>query len=109
MESFIFFNKGFTNIITWQFSLGPRWRFEINRLSLSLGYDLAFWFGTLNQFGFKSKIRGWNHYPNLTLGYVFDNFAISLKSELILVLSQSSKQDEVEIESDYNKYNEYCI
>ena len=29
-----------TNIVTWQFSLGPKWHYQINRMGFSLGTDI---------------------------------------------------------------------
>ena len=55
-------------------------------------------------FGFQSKIRGWISYPNLTLGYNFEKFAISMKGELIILTHLTEKQDDVEISSDRNSF-----
>ena len=91
-----------TNIVTFQFTVGPRWHYRINQLVLGLGYDLAYWFGALNQFGYKSKVNGWFHYPNLTIGYAFNKFALSLKGELIIQASLTTKSEEVEVGNSYN-------
>jgi hypothetical protein len=89
-----------TNIITFHFSAGPKWGLNLNRFGFTLGYDIAYWFGELEQFGFKSKIRGWISYPNLILGYDFKKFAISIKGELIILTHLTEKQDDIEIITD---------
>ena len=104
-ENFNIYGAVNSNLITWHFSLGPRWHYQKDRLAIGLGYDIAYWFGELNQFGYKSNIHGWFNYPNLTVGYSFDKFAISLKGELILQTSLTTKSDDVEVSSSYNTFN----
>jgi hypothetical protein len=103
-EHFSLYGAAYTNIVTFHFSLGPRWHYRIERFALSLGYDIAYWFGALNQFGYKSKINGWFNYPNLTVGYAFNKFAVSLKGELIIQTSQTNKAEDVEVSSTYNTF-----
>jgi hypothetical protein len=90
-----------TNIVTFHFALGPRWHYQIDKFRFSLGYDIAYWFGELNHFGYNSKVKGWIHYPNLTVGYEFDSFAISLKSELIIQTARHDKSEDVEVKSEF--------
>ena len=73
-----------TNIVTFQFALGGKWNYRIDRFSFAPGYDLAFFYGQLKRFGFNSSVTGWINYPNLTVGYAFNNFTISVKGELIV-------------------------
>ena len=94
-----------SNLITWHFSLGPRWYYQGDRLAVSAGYDFAYWFGVLNQFGYDSKVHGWFNYPNITVGYAFNNFSVTLKGELILQTSLTTKSEDVEFRSDYNTFN----
>ena len=89
-----------TNIITYHFSIGPKWGLSFDKYTFVVGYDIAYWFGKLEQFGFQSKIKGWISYPNLTVGYDFEKFAISVKGELIILTSLTETQDEIEIEKD---------
>jgi hypothetical protein len=94
----------YTNIITFHFSAGPKWGFSVDKFSLVFGYDIAYWFGKLEQFGFQSKIRGWISYPNLTFGYDFKKFAISVKGELIVLTHLTEQQDDIEIVTDRNSF-----
>jgi hypothetical protein len=103
-NNFQLYGGVYTNIITFHFSVGPKWGLEYNKFSFNLGYDIAYWWGKLEQFGFESKIRGWISYPNLTIGYDFEKFAISIKGELIILTHLTEKQDEVEITTDRNSF-----
>ena len=93
-----------TNIITYHFSIGPKWGLSFEKYTFAIGFDIAYWFGQLEHFGFQSKIKGWISYPNLTVGYDFENFAISVKGELIILTSLKEKQEDVEIETDRNSF-----
>jgi hypothetical protein len=101
-ENFNIYGGVQSNLVTFHFSLGPRWHYRFKQLSAGLGYDIAYWFGALNQFGYKSNVHGWFHYPNLTIGYTFNKFAISLKGELIIQTSLITKSDDVEVSNSYN-------
>lgn len=94
-----------SNLVTFHFSTGPRWHYRMNEWSIGLGYDLAYWFGVLNQFGYKSKVHGWFNYPNITIGYAFNKFAVSLKGELIYQTSLTTKSDDVEVSNSYTTFN----
>ena len=78
-ENFKIYGGFNTNIVTFHFALGPKWGFRLDKFSTNIGYDVAYWFGQLEQFGFKSKVHGWLHYPNLTVGYEFAKFAVQLR------------------------------
>lgn len=93
-----------TNIITFHLSGGTNWSYKLANLRLSPGFNFAYMFGQLNQFGFKSKINGWLIYPNFTIGYEFDKFAISFKTEGIFLFSLTEYADDVEVTSDFDKF-----
>ena len=96
-----------TNLITWQFSIGAKWNYVFDKLSFALGYDVAYMFGGLRQFGFDSSIKGWINYPNLAIGYKFKEFTISVKGELILITSMKQTADDLEVASDINTFSGY--
>ena len=51
-------------------STGIQYRMPLsNKLYLSAGDDIGFWFGFLNVGGFNSKASGWLTYPNVSIGY----------------------------------------
>ena len=98
-----------TNLITLHLALGPKWVHEFDRLNLSIGGDAAYFLGALNQSGFKIKINGLIVYPNLTLGYLFPNFSLTLKSELVLVLDQTIKTENVEVTGSFKTFSGYSF
>ena len=105
--NFSLYGAFYSNIATYHISLGPRWHYSIDRLAFSVGYDVAYWFGVLNHFGYDSKVRGWFHYPNITVGYRFDDLAVTMKAELILQTSVTNRQEDVEVSSDKNTFSGY--
>lgn len=98
-----------TNFVTLKISLGPKWNYQIDRWGFSIGGDIAYWFGQLQYFGFDTKTYGWMLYPNISAGYQFDKLAISLKSELVLNLAQTSKNGELEISSNQDFVNGFTV
>jgi hypothetical protein len=98
-----------TNFVTFNISLGPKWNYQVDRWGFSVGTDIAYWFGQLQHFGFDTKTNGWMLYPNISAGYQFDKLAISLKSELVLNLAQTSKNGELEISSDTDYLNGFTV
>ncbi|MCH7962566.1 MAG: hypothetical protein IH852_01360 [Bacteroidetes bacterium] len=98
-----------TNLITWQFSIGAKWNYVFDKFSFALGYDVAYMFGGLRQFGFDSSIKGWINYPNLAIGYKFKKFTISVKGELILITSMKQTADDLEVASDINTFSGYSV
>lgn len=98
-----------TNIITYHASLGLKWNYEFNGFSAALGSDIAFWIGRLKMEGFDTKMTGLNLYPNLTFGYAFEKFSVSIKSELILLLDNSIKNGSVEVKNRYANFSGYAF
>jgi len=98
-----------SNLVTYHIALGAKWNYVLDNFSLAPGYDVAFWFGGLRHFDFNSRIRGWIHYPNLTLGYKFNKFTISIKGELILVTYLKEFQEDLEVARDRNFFSGFAI
>jgi hypothetical protein len=98
-----------TNFITFHFAAGGKWNHEFGKFSLSAGSDIAFWFGRLKQFGFDTKIDGWNLYPNLSFGYAFERFSVSIKSELLIILAQSTRNGDTKTENIYDTFSGYSF
>src|SRR5206468_4416482 len=72
-----------TLFISTRANLGPFWNYRKDHYFLGVGYQVAFNFGILNQFGFNTKIIVWEQQPSLTLGYSFAKTAIVFKADLI--------------------------
>lgn len=104
-ENFQIYGAIHTNIVTYQVSLGPRWHYQWEQFAIALGYDIANWFGKLEHFGYDSRVKGWFHYPNITVGYDFQKFSISIKSELILQTALSEQAEDTEVQTSQNTFS----
>lgn len=98
-----------TLFVSNQISLGPRWNFRKENVSFNLGYDIAYTFGFLNQFGFASSAQSWINYPNASVGWKFKDVTFTLKGELVVVTYFSTKQGDNEIATDRNFNNGYTV
>jgi hypothetical protein len=71
-----------TLFISNQFKAGPFWNHSLDNFHFGIGYQVVFDFGILNQFGFDTKLTGWEQHPSITLGYSFKKSALILKGEM---------------------------
>jgi len=81
-----------TQFIQSYFSAGLRWIPIVrDRISLSVGDDIAWWYGKLNAASFRTNASGWQNTPNASLGYQFnDKVLMTLKGEALLNLKYST-------------------
>ncbi|MBP9123452.1 MAG: hypothetical protein IT278_07945 [Ignavibacteriaceae bacterium] len=98
-----------SNIVTFSFASGLKWNHNFGDIRLSVGTDVAFWFGRLKSYGFDTGIDGWNLSPNITLGYTFPNFSVSIKSEVMLILTQSTRNGDVHTLNTYRTMAGYSL
>lgn len=98
-----------TLFVSNQVSLGPRWNWRKENFSFNVGYDLAFAFGFLNQFGFDTKMNSWSNIPNASVGYRLGDLAFTLRGEVNIVTSLYTEQGENVVASDRNFNNGYTI
>jgi hypothetical protein len=108
-KSFSIDSRFSTLFVANQLTLGPRWGKQFDRISFNTGFDVAYAFGFLNILGFDSSVSTWINYPNLSLGYKTKDIVFTLKAELSVVTSNSSRQGENEIVSDKNFFNGYTL
>jgi hypothetical protein len=108
-ENFLLEGAVKTNWYTHHLHLGPKWTYPFSRLSFSIGTDAAYFTGTMEEYGFDSKMTGWNIYPNISIGYLFPNFSITMKSELILLLDQTSRTGKIELTSSFKTFSGYSF
>lgn len=70
-------------IISNRILMGPFWNFDFHEnYHLGLGYQVAFNFGWLNQFGFNTYLTGWEQQPSITLGYNWKRTALTIRGDL---------------------------
>jgi hypothetical protein len=94
-------------VVSNQISLGPRINLSRGNFGLKLGYDLAFVFGQLKQFGFDNTTKAWLHYPNISGSYQWKKMIFTLKAEAIAVSSVETKTGENELSMTKDFYNGY--
>ena len=92
-------------LVSNQFSLGPRLSFLFRNFGIKLGWDVAFSYGQLRQFGFDNKSKVWIHYPSISLGYKLKTMAFTFKAELIGVSRVSQTTGENEVVQSKNFFN----
>ena len=85
-----------TNIITYQFRVGPQWSYDFGKISLSANPDIAYWFGQLKEFDFKSSVNAWSGYLNVFLGIEFEKFTLTFGAGSEFLFSLSQKADDIE-------------
>lgn len=69
-------------IISNRFNAGPFWNYDVNNFHFGVGYQVAFNFGFLTQFGFNTIMTGWEQQPSLTAGYSFGKTAVTVRGDL---------------------------
>jgi hypothetical protein len=71
-----------TLLISYRANLGPFWNYSVNHLHFGVGYQVAFNFGILRQFGFNTKLIIWEQQPSLSFGYSFRDVAVVLRGDM---------------------------
>jgi hypothetical protein len=94
-----------TIVISNQFALGPHINFNYRKLGLKVGWDVAFAFGRLTQFGFDNKSRVWMHYPTISVGYRLKTMAFTIKGEAVIVSRASQISGDNELVRSTNFFN----
>ncbi len=69
-------------IISNRFSAGPFWNYSTGNFHLGVGFQMAFNYGILNQFGFNTTLTGWESQPSLSAGYSFGKTALIIRGDL---------------------------
>ena len=94
-----------TIVVSNHVSLGPRWTWMAGSWGFSVGFDVAYLFGQLEQYGFNNSIKAWINYPCISVGHDFGKVAITMKAELSIVTSRTVFTDDIEVGSDKNEFN----
>ena len=98
-----------TLIVSNQFALGPRFGYGVKNFYFNLGWDVAFVYGQLRQFGFDNNAKVWIHYPNISLGYKLKKMAFTLKAEGVMVSGVTMKTGENEVVHTKNFFNGFTL
>jgi hypothetical protein len=73
--------------------IGPYWNYEFSKNNyIGLGWNVAWNYGRLNQFGFATTLTGWEQQPSIAYGHAFAKTAMTLRADLywtnVLYLSE---------------------
>jgi hypothetical protein len=71
-----------TILVSNRLSAGPFWNYSVNKFHFAAGYQVAFNYGYLGQFGYNTKLTGWEQQPSLTAAYSFGKTAVILRGDL---------------------------
>ena len=71
-------------IISNRIYLGPYWNYKINDNYIGVGWNVAWNYGKLNQFGFATTLTGWEQQPSITFGHAFAHTAVTFRADLYI-------------------------
>ena len=88
-------------------AIGGRWVHKLSeKVYVSAGDEIGYWFGFLPVAGFDSKAHGWMNYINLSVGLrLKEDLWLTFKTESSLNLAFKASNGENVISSDENLYN----
>jgi len=70
-------------IISNRILFGPFWDIKLkNNNYIGLGWQAAFNFGFLNEFGFATELTAWEQQPSVTFGHAFGKTAVTVRADL---------------------------
>jgi hypothetical protein len=71
-------------IISNRIYLGPYWNYRINNSNnyVGLGWNVAWNYGRLNQFGFATTLTGWEQQPSISFGHAFARTAVTFRADV---------------------------
>lgn len=94
-----------TNVITNLGSLSAQWSYSFGRFAVAIGDEVAFWYGFSEIDGFDLTAQGWLNFPHVTVGFAFDDFLLSLRTEAQIITFQSTVAGTTEVKSNRNSFS----
>ena len=98
-----------TIFVSNRISLGPFWNYTVNDFYFAAGYQVAFNYGKLGQFGFNTTLTGWEQQPSLTAAYNFGKTAVILRGDLYYTNSLNVGEGGHVIKLQDNFLNGYSV
>ncbi len=71
-----------TLFISNRVTLGPFWNYSVDKCHFGVGLQAVYNHGVLKQFGYNSKLTGWEYQPTFLFGYSFQTMALTFRSDL---------------------------
>jgi hypothetical protein len=62
--------------------LGPYWNYKFNNNYVGLGWNVAWNYGRLYEFGFATTVTGWEQQPSISFGHAFAKTALTIRADL---------------------------
>lgn len=70
-------------IISNRFYFGPYWNYHFGADNyVGLGWNVAWNYGRLKQFGFATTLTGWEQQPSIAFGHAFARTAVTFRADL---------------------------
>jgi len=98
-----------TILVSNRISVGPFWNYSINKFHFAVGYQVAFNYGYLGQFGFHTELTGWEQQPSLTAAYSFGKTAVILRGDLYYTTALDVSEGGNVIPANKNFLNGYSV
>jgi len=98
-----------TLFISYRLNLGPFWNYTIEKFHFGLGYQVAYNYGFLNQFGFNTTVSIWEQQPSLSAGYSFKKTAVTVRGDLYYTNSIDERQGGHTVSYPISALNGYSI
>lgn len=99
-----------TNVVNFNFVLGPKWRYNFTEnLKAYVGADASFFTGRVNAAQFDQSASGWFAAPNIAVGYSFGDVSLTFKGELSYLLSVRSRTGDIETSRSSTDFNGWTI
>jgi hypothetical protein len=73
-----------TMFVSTRIALGPWWNYTSDNFHLGFGYQAAFNYGVLKQFGYHTTLTGWEEQPSFAVGYSFKTMAVVLRGDMYI-------------------------
>lgn len=103
---FVFNGEVSTEVLTNHLEAGGSYAFQLNpKLHADAGVGVAYFFGQLNQFGFKDKAHGWFIYPQASLGYDFGKLVLTGQVKAHVISSLHVQNGEAGIDNTQNFFD----
>jgi hypothetical protein len=86
-----------------QVTAGPRWATKLtNRVSMSLGNDIGYWFGAIRIAGIRTRGHGFQNTPNVSVGYRFNKqILLTARAESLMNFNVETYAGETQVKSKY--------
>jgi hypothetical protein len=98
-----------TLFISNRLSAGPFWSYKKNDWYAGLGYQIAFNYGVLKQFGYNTTLTGWEQQPSITVGYSFGKTALILRGDMYYTNDITFNESGHKIKNNEGFINGYSI